>query len=61
MRRISAWAAIIAVPTAVAGLYGMNFENMPELQWRYGYPLVLVAVAVVCLALHRSFRRSGWL
>ena len=61
MRRISAWAAIIAVPTAIAGLYGMNFENMPELHWRFGYPLVLLGVAVVCLVLYRSFRRSGWL
>jgi magnesium transporter len=61
MRRISAWAAIIAVPTAFAGLYGMNFDNMPELHWRLGYPIVLAVVASVCLALYRSFRRTGWL
>jgi magnesium transporter len=61
MRRISSWAALIAVPTAVAGLYGMNFDNMPELHWRFSYPLVLVVVAGICLALYRAFRRSGWL
>ena len=46
MRRISAWVAIIAVPTMVAGIYGMNFEHMPELEWRFGYPLVLSVVAL---------------
>jgi magnesium transporter len=61
VRRISAWAAIVAVPTAIAGIYGMNFDNMPELSWRWGYPLVLAVILVVCLALHRSFRRAGWL
>ena len=61
MRRISAWAAIIAVPTAVAGLYGMNFEHMPELRWTFGYPLVLVLMSVICLTLYRYFRRAGWL
>jgi magnesium transporter len=61
MRRISAWVAIIAVPTAVAGIYGMNFEHMPELGWRYGYPAVLLLIAAVCLVLYAKFRRSGWL
>ena len=61
MRRISAWVAIIAVPTMVFGIYGMNFEYMPELQWRFGYPLVLLTVLVVCFALYRRFRRAGWL
>ena len=61
MRKISAWVAIIAVPTAVAGIYGMNFEHMPELGWRYGYPAVLLLIAVVCLVLYAKFRRSGWL
>jgi magnesium transporter len=61
VRRISAWAAIIAVPTAIAGLYGMNFENMPELGWTLGYPLVIGVIAVVCGLLWRNFRRIGWL
>jgi len=61
MRRISAWVAILAVPTMVFGLYGMNFQYMPELKWRFGYPLVLVVVALVCLYLYRRFTRAGWL
>jgi magnesium transporter len=61
MRKISAYAGIIAVPTAIAGIYGMNFQYMPELEWRYGYPLVLVVILVVCVALYRSFKRNGWL
>jgi len=61
MRKISAWVAIIAVPTAIAGIYGMNFEFMPELQWRAGYPVVLVVIVVICATLYRRFRRSGWL
>ncbi|HSA51369.1 MAG TPA: magnesium/cobalt transporter CorA, partial [Yinghuangia sp.] len=61
MRRISAWVAICAVPTMIAGIYGMNFEHMPELQWRYGYPTVLGVTLTVCLMIHRGFRRNGWL
>jgi magnesium transporter len=61
VRRISAWVAILAVPTMVFGLYGMNFATMPELQWRYGYPAVLVVVAVACALLYRAFKRAGWL
>jgi magnesium transporter len=61
MRKISAYAGIIAVPTAIAGIYGMNFRHMPELAWRYGYPMVLVVIAIVCVVLYRSFKRSGWL
>lgn len=61
MRKISAWAAMAAVPTMVAGVYGMNFDHMPELHWRYGYGLVIGVIATACLALHRGFRRSGWL
>jgi magnesium transporter len=61
MRRITAWVAIAAVPTAVAGIYGMNFEHMPELRWVFGYPLALSVMAVACLTLYRLFRRSGWL
>jgi magnesium transporter len=61
MRRISAWVAILAVPTMIAGIYGMNFRHMPELGWRYGYPAVLVVIAVACGLLYRAFRRAGWL
>ena len=60
-RKLAAWAAILAVPTAIAGIYGMNFEHMPELSWRLGYPLALLAMAGCCLALYGRFRRSGWL
>jgi magnesium transporter len=61
VRKISAWAAIIAVPTLITGIYGMNFEHMPELGWTFGYPLVLAVMAVACLLLHRAFKRAGWL
>ena len=61
MRKISAWVAIVAVPTAIAGIYGMNFEHMPELEWTYGYPAVLVAIAIICGLLWTRFKRAGWL
>ena len=61
MRRISAWVAIIAVPTMVFGLYGMNFEHMPELGWTYGYPAVVAAVLIICAVLYRKFKHTGWL
>jgi magnesium transporter len=61
MRKISAWVAILAVPTMIAGIYGMNFEHMPELHWRYGYPLVMAVVLVICAVLYRTFRRNRWL
>jgi magnesium transporter len=61
MRRITAWVAILAVPTAVAGIYGMNFEHMPELKWTYGYPAVMLLMLVICTILYRRFRRAGWL
>jgi magnesium transporter len=61
MRKISAWVAIVAVPTMVAGIYGMNFDNMPELHWRYGYPAVLAFIALICATLYWRFRRAGWL
>ena len=61
MRKISAWVAILAVPTMIAGIYGMNFDDMPELQWRFGYPSVLLLIAVACLLLYRRFKRAGWL
>ncbi|MFJ6831119.1 magnesium and cobalt transport protein CorA [Streptomyces sp. NPDC091209] len=61
MRKITAWAAVIAVPTMVCGVYGMNFDNMPELHWRFGYPIVIGVISVGCLVLYRGFRRNGWL
>jgi magnesium transporter len=60
-RKISAYAALIAVPTLVTGVYGMNFENMPELRWHYGYFIVLAFIAVVCVVLYRGFKRNNWL
>ncbi|RLL68773.1 magnesium and cobalt transport protein CorA [Streptomyces sp. Z26] len=61
MRKITSWAAIFAVPTMIAGIYGMNFEHMPETEWTYGYPSVLALTAVICVAIHRGFKRNGWL
>ncbi len=61
MRKISAWAAMAAVPTAIAGIYGMNFENMPELGWQWGYPAVLLVMVTICFFLYRTFRRNHWL
>jgi magnesium transporter len=60
-RRISAIVAILAVPTMLAGIYGMNFEHMPELGWSFGYPLVLAVMLTLCALLYRFFRRAGWL
>jgi len=60
-RRLAAWAAILAVPTAIAGIYGMNFEHMPELKWTYGYFLVLGAIATICVTLYMRLRHYGWL
>ncbi len=61
MRKISAWVAIIAVPTAIAGVYGMNFKVMPELEWRFGYPAVMLVIVAICAVLYLRFRRAGWL
>ncbi len=61
MRRISAWVAIAAVPTMVAGIYGMNFDHMPELHWQYGYPAAMGVTAAACGLLYRRLRRAGWL
>jgi magnesium transporter len=61
MRKISAWVAIVAVPTMIAGIYGMNFAHMPELSWTFGYPLALAVMALACVVLYRAFRRNGWL
>jgi len=60
-RQLAAWAAILAVPTAIAGIYGMNFEHMPELGTRYGYFVVIGVIAALCAWLYVRFRRSGWL
>jgi magnesium transporter len=61
MKRFAGWGAIIALPTMIAGIYGMNFVVMPELQWPYSYPLVLTLILVVCAVLYHRFRRAGWL
>ncbi|MFE7193517.1 magnesium and cobalt transport protein CorA [Kitasatospora sp. NPDC057541] len=61
MRKISAWAALAAVPTMIAGVYGMNFQDMPELRQPWGYPAALSLMAVVCVVLHRVFKRHDWL
>ena len=61
MRKISAWVAIAAVPTMIAGIYGMNFQHMPELQQTWGYPAVLTLMVVICGGLYRGFKRNGWL
>ena len=61
MRKISAWVAIAAVGTLVAGIYGMNFDHMPELHWRYGYAWALALMAGASVFLYRLFKRSGWL
>ena len=61
VRQLAAWAAILAVPTAIAGIYGMNFEHMPELKWTYGYYVVVASVVSICTLLYVRFRRNGWL
>ena len=61
VRKISAWVAIAAVPTAIAGIYGMNFRHMPELRWELGYPAVIALITLICAVLYVRFRRSGWL
>lgn len=60
-RQLAAWAAILAVPTAIAGIYGMNFENMPELKSHYGYFVVLGVIVIVCAALYFRFKKARWL
>ncbi len=61
MRKITAYAGLISVPTMVAGIYGMNFDFMPELHWHFGYPLILLGTAMLVLVLYRNFRRNRWL
>lgn len=60
-RQLAAWAAILAVPTAIAGIYGMNFEHMPELKTQYGYFVVLAAIGTLCVGLYIRFKRARWL
>jgi magnesium transporter len=60
-KRLAAWAGIFAVATAFAGIWGMNFEFMPELKWKYGYPAAIGLIAVTCFVLYRRFRKAGWL
>jgi len=61
MKQLTAWAAIILVPTLIAGIYGMNFRHMPELEWEFGYPLALGLMAVIAFLLYRMFRKREWL
>lgn len=61
MRKISAWVAIISTPTMIAGLYGMNFEEMPETDWAFGYPVTLLVMLIACTVLFKIFRRNKWL
>lgn len=61
MKRLAGWAAIIAVPTMIAGVYGMNFRFMPELEWSLGYPIVMVVMLGLCGFLYYRFRQAGWL
>ena len=60
-RRLAAWAAILAVPTAIAGIYGMNFENIPELKWKYGFLMSVVLMGTVCSVMYYKFRKAKWL
>jgi magnesium transporter len=60
-KRFAGWAAIIGVPTMIAGIYGMNFDSMPELHWNYGYPLIIAVITGVCLLLFLRFKKMGWL
>jgi magnesium transporter len=61
MKKLGAWGAILAVPTAIAGIYGMNFQNMPELHWRFGYPIIMFVIIGICGLLYSRFKRSGWI
>jgi magnesium transporter len=61
VKKISAWAAILFAPTLIAGIYGMNFEVMPELSWMFGYPFALALMVLTTVVLHRIFKKAGWL
>ncbi len=60
-KRLAAWAGIFAIATAFAGIWGMNFKHMPELNWEFGYPMALTVISGICVALYVRFRRLGWL
>jgi len=60
-KRLAAYAALVAVPTMIAGIYGMNFEHMPELKWTYGYPFTIGLMVAIDAWLWVKFRKSGWL
>jgi magnesium transporter len=60
-KRLAAWAGLFAVATAFAGIWGMNFEIMPELHWKYGYLAALTLIMLVCSMLYRRFKKVGWL
>jgi magnesium transporter len=60
-KKLAAWGAILAVPTAVAGIYGMNFRFMPELEWHYAYPAIVLAIVMACGFLYYRFKHAGWL
>ena len=61
VKKISAWAAILFAPTLIGTVYGMNFENMPELDWAYGYPVALLLMVATCVTLYVIFKRRDWL
>lgn len=61
VKRLAGWGAILAVPTMVFSLYGMNFEYMPELKWKWGYPVIMGAIVIGCTLLYRRLKRAGWL
>jgi magnesium transporter len=60
VKRLAGWGAILAIPTVVFSLYGMNFESMPELKWPYGYPAAVAVTVLGCVAVYRRLRRFGW-
>ena len=61
MRKITSYVALASVPTMIAGIYGMNFDTMPELRWEFGYPAVIGSLLVITVVLYRKFKKSGWL
>ena len=60
-KKLAGWGALLAIPTMIFSIYGMNFAVMPELRWAYGYPALMGVVVVICLLLYRSLKKSGWL